>query len=920
MGLPIMRWPSKTASSTKFIVTLTVQELRGWNPASFEDGLTVFVTWKGPKAGRKSFTWKSAPVDYSSTQPGGVWIEEFHRECVFAPVPKGKGPAFQAWDVQLAVRKTSSLEKEKPLVLGKADLDLAPYAATGDVAPQALELALSAPDAGVEGQYSLLVSLCMQDLREDSDAVLNSFHTLRASSLGLPEAPLPPVFMGPQIPLSSPVLAGGKGSMASTARKSESLRVDDDCEDMSEHNRAKAGLGLPDRKLVRVLSGFRSKSKLASKEPQGPWVDIIDLSVQAPVEEGRMFGQQPGEETEEEDMSTDSALYYGNIAGVNIAVANDIAVPDLLPILVSCPEPPSTGVVQVLSSENSDSQEDAAVDPPAATGASAQVGSSSSSSLRFFKLSLVRRSGSGRSPADSVAIPGVQDQDDESDTEDMPEGRMSLSLPNLLRPASSSGSSWFGGSKRKLDARSPRPEMEEPLLDKDYGEDGGDEIDWDRRQAEESSEHSLHLLKLSRKEHSQSATDLSASLFGDEDCFEVGQWSGKEIVSRDSRAMINSDVFFASIDQCHEKAGGAGACTSLVVLLAEWLHTHPRTMPTKAEFDSIIKDGSAEWRRLCEIDAHKERFRDRHFDLDTVLKARNGGLKAPAEHSFIGVFQLDGVREGEARGSQAGAKGVGISGAGAVAAGPSDAMTSVSRMVEGLMSFDSIWEEVVRSGEGVYILSWNDHFFVLCVQQDCCFVLDTLGQRLYEGCNQAYIIRFDSTTVISHVEVPPPPPQATTSAIGGSKAAAAVQAPAKVSLGLKAWLAPDPLPPAVPLPSPPPPSLQAPLCDEPDGTRRAAGLATLPGSTVSTGPLPVGGPGSKGVGKDSAVQQRVVKDQVRVSETVTAMQLCGMFIKEFFAAVPVRELQNDIARGQVKEHLVHRTLQVEIHRTQMVGR
>lgn len=53
--------------------------------------------------------------------------------------------------------------------------------------------------------------------------------------------------------------------------------------------------------------------------------------------------------------------------------------------------------------------------------------------------------------------------------------------------------------KRKLSFRSPKPKGE-PLLKKHYGEEGGDDIDFDRRQLSSSDESSsgvcLHLLLL----------------------------------------------------------------------------------------------------------------------------------------------------------------------------------------------------------------------------------------------------------------------------------------------------------------------------------------------------------------------------------------------------------------------------------------
>jgi hypothetical protein len=70
--------------------------------------------------------------------------------------------------------------------------------------------------------------------------------------------------------------------------------------------------------------------------------------------------------------------------------------------------------------------------------------------------------------------------------------------------------------------------------------------------------------------------------------------------------------------------------------------------------------------------------------------------------------------------------------------------------LSGAMSFDDIWREISSCCEpgraDVYIVSWNDHFFVLKVESDCNYVIDTLGERLFEGCDKAYMLRFDGTS------------------------------------------------------------------------------------------------------------------------------------------------------------------------------
>ncbi|KAI4378631.1 hypothetical protein MLD38_016085 [Melastoma candidum] len=58
----------------------------------------------------------------------------------------------------------------------------------------------------------------------------------------------------------------------------------------------------------------------------------------------------------------------------------------------------------------------------------------------------------------------------------------------------------------------------------------------------------------------------------------------------------------------------------------------------------------------------------------------------------------------------------------------------------------------------LYIMSWNNHFFILRVEKDAYHVIDALGERLFKGCNQAYILKFDDSAVISRVQDATQPP------------------------------------------------------------------------------------------------------------------------------------------------------------------
>ncbi|EMS63482.1 hypothetical protein TRIUR3_10477 [Triticum urartu] len=216
--------------------------------------------------------------------------------------------------------------------------------------------------------------------------------------------------------------------------------------------------------------------------------------------------------------------------------------------------------------------------------------------------------------------------------------------------------------------------------------------------------------------------------FGD-DNFVVGNWESKEVLSRDGHMRLSSQVFFASIDQRSERAAGASACTSLVAVIADWFQANQNLMPIQSQFDNLIREGSLEWRNLCENKTYRERFPDKHFDLETVLDAKTRPLTVSPSKSFIGFFVPEGA----------------------------DDMGGLD-FLNDAMSFDNIWDEISQAAEAsssdnpnLYIVSWNDHFFLLKVERDAYYIIDTLGERFYEGCSQAYILKFDDTTMIHKV-------------------------------------------------------------------------------------------------------------------------------------------------------------------------
>lgn len=296
--------------------------------------------------------------------------------------------------------------------------------------------------------------------------------------------------------------------------------------------------------------------------------------------------------------------------------------------------------------------------------------------------------------------------------------------------------------------------------------------------------------------------------FGD-DHFVVGSWESKEIISRDGRMKLSSHVFFASIDQRSERAAGESACAVLVAVVADWFQFNQDIMPVQSQLDSLIREGSLQWRTMCADKLYLDRFPDGHFDLDTVLQAKVRLLSVVSDKSFVGFFRPEGDIEKD----------------------------SGFEFLHGSMSFDGIWDEIMQAAKEcesdqpmVYIVSWNDHFFVLKVERDAYYIVDTLGERLYEGCNQAYILKFDENTIIHQVSVE-------------DKATAEGDA----------------------------------------GTEQETANGTCQGEIVCKG-----------------------------------KEACKEYIKSFLAAIPIRELQEDIKKGRVgsgSATLLQR-LQIEFHYTE----
>lgn len=254
-------------------------------------------------------------------------------------------------------------------------------------------------------------------------------------------------------------------------------------------------------------------------------------------------------------------------------------------------------------------------------------------------------------------------------------------------------------------------------------------------------------------------------------------------------------------------------------------------MPIKSQFDTLIRDGSLEWRNLCENETYRERFPDKHFDLETVIQAKIRDLCVVPEKSFIGFFHPEGMEEGN------------------------------FDFLHGAMSFDSIWDEITSSESNsngdapIFIVSWNDHFFILKVENDAYYIIDTLGERLHEGCNQAYILKFDRSTTIYKLPSTSQSPE------------------------------------------------EKPVAEQLPESQNVSAQPTNSNNDSEEG-APVTG------------NKEAMKSEQEEEVVCHGKESCKEYIKSFLAAIPIRELQADMKKGLSMSTPLHHRLQIELHFTQ----
>jgi hypothetical protein len=421
-----------------------------------------------------------------------------------------------------------------------------------------------------------------------------------------------------------------------------------------------------------------------------------------------------------------------------------------------------------------------------------------------------------------------------------------------------------------------------PLLNKSWSEIGGDDIDIQRH--EELNTSGISGNQRSNKVHPEEVVRISG--FGEDEPFEIGNWERKTVFSRDGELELVTDVFLATIDQRSEKASGGNACTVLAVVIADWLHRNPGNLPLRCQLDQLVREGSLIWRDLCKDKNHRERFSDQHFDLETVLKEDIRPLADVVDLSYIGFLGMDELQED-------------------------------TEFLQGAMCFDCIWDQILcdsmKTECQVYICSWNDHFFVVKIERDAIYLIDTFGERLFEGCNQAYILKFNKDSVIysyktsssTHIDskgrvkssqVPTDEGNSSSQENGSPKDHTSEEIELSKEenmenqdhdkIKIRHYLARE---------------------ATYNGEQSSKEFASSSEEIIISEEI-------KASSNEEIVRDQEEKKETRCKEAISeGKDSCKEYIKGFLASLPVRQLKMEMRMGSIREHTIHQRLQIEFH-------
>ena len=262
-------------------------------------------------------------------------------------------------------------------------------------------------------------------------------------------------------------------------------------------------------------------------------------------------------------------------------------------------------------------------------------------------------------------------------------------------------------------------------------------------------------------------------------CVALAEWLAANpgrLPTEAMRTSIPSASFEASIEESPSKDGASDTEPSSDGEDASEKKRTPRfSLQPRFALDFIVTGAAREWRRLCSDESLVARFPDKHFDLDTAAEL-HAPFSVEAEMRFFeaeseappasdGSFSPPGSTAGlptkkPKRKSLLRAKihhdksFVGFLRPPGVAQGDSPALDALA---EAAPPLETIVRELSLAATpatpSTYAVSWNDHFFTLHFRREAgatvAYVMDSLGERLCEGCRRAYVLRFDSESLES---------------------------------------------------------------------------------------------------------------------------------------------------------------------------
>ena len=209
-----------------------------------------------------------------------------------------------------------------------------------------------------------------------------------------------------------------------------------------------------------------------------------------------------------------------------------------------------------------------------------------------------------------------------------------------------------------------------------------------------------------------------------------------EFESRDPNVCLTSTYLLATFDQHSTKVrgkevGAVGACAFIAANVAEWLLMYHPRLPSLDELENLTLEGGHAWTKMRPL--YSTEFPDGHFELGAALGARR------EMRALRGTLVLAGSEQVACFEPK-------LQNVGTLATEGADQLRDQLRMfLHDVIpqTFEGMWEEVEKMGNGVRIIAWNDHYFVLLVRDNYCMLFDSMGSRLTASCTSAYVLCFD---------------------------------------------------------------------------------------------------------------------------------------------------------------------------------